>query len=101
MGFWAADRPFLALNDLKPVLARCKWAENALEVPCCTSSPIIKVIWRKVLDYDLGGRNNGFFGHCVPTVGTRDGLETANLAFNALKVPCCGQHFQISCFAYP
>ena len=46
LGFWAAVRPFLALYDLKPVLATCKPTENGVKAPGCGSSPIGVVIRR-------------------------------------------------------
>jgi hypothetical protein len=46
LGFWAAVRSFLAPHDLKSVLARRKWAENAFKAPCCRSSPFVVVVWR-------------------------------------------------------
>ena len=45
-GFWAAVRPSLPLHDLKPILARCKRAENAFKAPCCRPSPSVVVVWR-------------------------------------------------------
>ena len=62
LGFWAADVPFWALQDLNPVLARNKRAEDPFKVPCCGSSPIV-VVWPYILDYDLGARTYGVSGH--------------------------------------
>jgi hypothetical protein len=45
-GFWAAVRPFLALHDLKPILARCKPIENGVKAPCRGSSAIVVVVRR-------------------------------------------------------
>jgi hypothetical protein len=44
LGFRATERPFLALHDLKPVLATCKPTENGFNAPCCGSSPIVVVV---------------------------------------------------------
>ena len=41
-----AVRPFLALNDLKPVLATCKPTENGFKAPCRGSSAIVVVVRR-------------------------------------------------------
>jgi hypothetical protein len=60
--FWDAVGLVLAFHGLKPVLARCKRAENAFKAPCCGSSPILVVVWRQILDYDLGAKTNGFSG---------------------------------------
>jgi hypothetical protein len=46
LGFWDAVRPFLALHDLKPVLARCKPIENGFKAPCRGSSAIVVVVRR-------------------------------------------------------
>ena len=46
LGFWAAVRPFLALHDLKPVLATCKPTENGLKAPCRGPSAIVVVVRR-------------------------------------------------------
>ena len=46
LGFWAAVRPFLALHNLKPILARCKRKKNTFKASCCGSSPIAIVVWR-------------------------------------------------------
>ena len=46
LGFWAAVRPFLALHNSKPILARCKRTKNTFKAPCCGSSPIAIVVWR-------------------------------------------------------
>jgi hypothetical protein len=46
LGFWDAERPFLALHDLKPVLATCKPTENDFKAPCRGSSAIVVVVRR-------------------------------------------------------
>jgi hypothetical protein len=46
LGFWATERPSLALHDLKPVLPTCKPTENGFKALCCSSSAIVVVVPR-------------------------------------------------------
>ena len=87
----------MALHDLKPVLARCKWAENGVNAPCCGSSPIAIVVWRYILDYDLGAITYPPTAYQFSAIGRRNGSGTAIVTFgnakpieNGVKASCCG-----------
>jgi hypothetical protein len=77
LGFWAAVRSFLALHNLKPVLARQKEAEGAFKAPCCGSTPFVIADWRYILGYDHGAITYPPPRHQFSAAGSRDGSETA------------------------
>jgi hypothetical protein len=85
LSFWAAVRPFLALHDLKPVLARCKRAEITFKTPCCRPSPFVVVVWRYLLDYDPGAKTYPHPGDRFSAAGSRNGLETARVTTENAK----------------
>ena len=108
LDFWAAERPFSALHNLKPVLATCKLTENGIKAPCCSSSPIVVVVWRQILDHDPGAVNYVHDWEPFSAVGCKNGSETvietvvnSPTAQNGVKASCWGQHTRISCFACP
>jgi hypothetical protein len=109
LGFWAAVRPFLALHDLKPVLATCKPTENGFKAPCCGSSAIVVVVRRSILAYDRGAVTYTHGSAQISAVGCRNGSETVIVTAdinspttqNGFKAPCWGQHTPIIYFVCP